>query len=84
MEEIPTELMIDLLDSAIDELAKVQKRLNEVKEITFNACKLVESLTQQVSNLESENESLLNAEIFYETRDYNRARRMGMSLQEGE
>ncbi len=84
MEEIPTELLMDLLDSAIDELAKSQERLKRLKTITLEACQLVDSFTQQVANLESENESLRCSESFHETRDYNRAERMGMKLQEGE
>jgi len=83
MKEIPIELMMDLLDSAIDELAKVQKKLKRLKTITFEACQLVDSLTQQVANLESENESLRCSELFHETRDHNRARKIGMQLQEG-
>ena len=83
MKEIPTELLIVLLDSAIDELAKAQKRMREVKEITFNACKLIDLLTQQVANLERENEFLRCSESFHETRDYNRSRKIGMQLQEG-
>ena len=83
MEGISTELLMDLLDSAIDELAKTGEKLKRLKTITFEACQLVDSLTQQVANLESENESLRCSESFHETRDYNRARKIGMQLQEG-
>ena len=84
MEEISTELLMDIIDSAIDELAKTGEKLKRLKTITFEACQLVDSLTQQVVNLESENESLRCSEAFHETRDYNRARQMGMKLQVGE
>ena len=84
MGELSTELLMDIMDSAIDELAKVQIKLKKLKTITFEACQLIDSLTQQVANLESENESLRCSESFHETRDYNRARSMGMKLQEGE
>ena len=84
MGELSTELLMDIIDSASDELAKSQERLKRLKTITFGACQLVDSLTQQVVNLESENESLRCSEAFHETRDYNRARQMGMKLQVGE
>ncbi len=82
MGELSTELLMDIMDSAIDELAKSQEKLKRLKVITFEACQLVDSLTQQVANLESENESLRCSESFHETRDYNRAERMGMKLQQ--
>ena len=84
MAELSTELLMDIMDSAIDELAKSQEKLKRLKVITFEACQLVDSLTQQVANLESENESLRCSESFHETRDHNRARKIGMQLQEGE
>ena len=83
MGELSTELLMDIIDSAIDELAKSQEKLKRLKTITFEACQLVDSLTQQVANLESENESLRCSESFHETRDHNRARRVGQQLQEG-
>ena len=91
MKEIPIELMIDLLDSAIDELAKVQNKLKILKEKMFRSGGTIISLTeennkyeQRIKNLESENELLRCSESFHETRDYNRARKIGMQLQEGE
>ena len=90
MKEIPIELMIDLLDSAIDELAKVQNKLKILKEKMFRSGGTIISLTeennkyeQRIKNLESENESLRCSESFHETRDHNRARRVGQQLQEG-
>ncbi len=91
MEEISTELLIDLVDGAIDEIARLQKEVKEVKERAYDAGEMVFSMTEEIlkvdqltKNLESENESLRCSEAFHETRDYNRARSMGMQLQEGE
>ena len=90
-EEISTELLIDLLDGAIDEIARLQKEVKEVKERAYDAGEMVFSMTEEilkvdqlVKNLESENESLRCSESFHETRDYNRSRKIGMQLQEGE
>ena len=77
-------ILLKMLDDTIDELARKEVENREIKEKAFTACKLVESLAQQIKNLESEVESLQLSESFYETRDYNRARIIGMQLQEGE
>ena len=91
MEEISTEFLMDVLDSAIDEIARLQKEVKEVKGRAYDAGEMVFSMTEEIlkvdqltKNLESENESLRCSESFHETRDYNRAERMGMKLQEGE
>ncbi len=88
---VSRKVLMKALDNSIDEIARLQKENTKIKERAYDACELVFSMGEQIEeasqvvwNLESENESLRCSESFHETRDYNRARRIGMQLQEGE
>ncbi len=51
---ISREVLIQVIDNSIDEIARLQKANREIKETTVNACELVYSLAQQVNNLEKQ------------------------------
>ena len=67
---ISREVLMQVIDNFIDEIARLQKANKEIKETAVNACELVYSLVQQVDSLEKQ---LAAAE----TRDFNRAKRIG-------
>ena len=67
---ISREVLMQVIDNFIDEITRLQKANKEIKETAVNACELVYSLVQQVDSLEKQ---LAAAE----TRDFNRAKRIG-------
>lgn len=80
MKRVPRRILMIALDNAIDEVARLKKENQEVRERAYDACEAVFDLCQEVGKLEQQIEELSMQVALSETREYNRAKRIGESV----